>query len=159
MFFTSSDGLSWWLQSRRIDAVADYYLLSVPALLSSCRRRPDSVFAMRRTEKHLGGQPHLISGAIQHPAPITGGPHQVKPSDEDVTNPMLSFLWTLLSDCGIRRPACQMKPGTHESGTSLSIRYSPFGHLGTRPGCLSCATCDEVNRWAMVHDAAQPACA
>ena len=27
------DGLSWWLQFRRIGAMADYYLLSVPAFV------------------------------------------------------------------------------------------------------------------------------
>ncbi len=37
------------------------------------------MFAVRRTEKHLGGQPHLIGGAIRHPTLITGGPHQVRP--------------------------------------------------------------------------------
>ncbi len=62
-----------------------------PFQLSWCRK-PDSMFAMRRTEKHLGGQPHLISGAIRHPAPFSGGPHQVKPNDEDVTSSMPSRL-------------------------------------------------------------------
>jgi hypothetical protein len=68
---------------------------------SECRE-PDSMFAIWRTEKHLGGQPHLISGAIRHPAPLSGGPHQVKPINEDVTSSTLSRLEMLLSDCGMR---------------------------------------------------------
>ncbi len=46
------------------------------------RRQPDSMFAIWRTEEHLGGQPHLISGASRHPAPCSGGPHQVRPKEE-----------------------------------------------------------------------------
>ena len=35
-----------------------------------CCREPDSMFAMRRTEKHLGGQPHLIGGATCGTRPL-----------------------------------------------------------------------------------------
>ena len=35
-----------------------------------CCREPDSMFAMWRTEKHLGGQPHLIGGATCDTRPL-----------------------------------------------------------------------------------------
>lgn len=58
--FASSCGPSWRLLARRVGVLptTTFYPFRHPRC-----REPDSMFARRRTEKRLGGQPHLISGA------------------------------------------------------------------------------------------------
>jgi hypothetical protein len=80
---------TWWLQGGRIGSwpITSFY----PFRHSRCRR-PDSVYAIRRTVKHLGGQPHLIGGVIRHPAPLSGGPHQAEQNTEDESSSTVSRL-------------------------------------------------------------------
>ncbi len=90
---------AWRLQGRRIGPwpITNFY----PFRHSKCRR-PDSVYAIRRTVKHLGGPPRLIGGAIRHPAPLSGGPHQVESRAEDEPSSIPSHLEILLSNVGMQ---------------------------------------------------------
>ena len=86
---------AWWLQDRRIGRwpITNFYPFRHP----KCQR-PDSVYAIRRTVKHLGGPPRLIGGAIRHPSPLSGDPHQVESRTEIERSSTHSHLGTLLSD-------------------------------------------------------------